>query len=424
MTLILKDATYIDPLTFDFNKCNIFVEEGNNGNILLRKSLNLNRSKKHKIIDCSGKFVTKSFVCGHHHIYSALSRGMPPPPKIPKNFFETLKYIWWNLDRKLDKEMIQASALITGMFAVKNGITFIIDHHSSPNSATDSLFIIAEALEKIGLSHSLCLELSNRDGRKALNNGIAETENYLKYNINALVGLHASFTVGDDLLKKAVLLSEKYNSGIHVHCAEDKIDQRITTLKTGKKVVNRFFNSGALNFSKTILAHCIHIDKEERKLLSKSKANIVINTESNMNNAVGTFTSKGLQERIFLGTDGIHSDMLRSAKAAYFSGRLAENIEFEKPYNRLRYVHKYLNSNRFTGDGDNNLIILNYDSPTPVNKKNFLGHFYFGLESRHIESVISNGKLIVHNKTLTNIDEKEILEISYKTAQKLWKKLI
>jgi len=376
-----------------------------------------------KVIDCTSKLVTKSFACGHHHIYSALALGMPPPPVTPKNFSEILKYVWWELDKKLDAEMIKASALVTGMYCAKNGITFVIDHHSSPFAVEGSLEIIANALEEIGLSHLLCVELSDRNGKEPKEKGLTETENYLKSGRQGLVGLHASFTVGDDLLQKAVLLSEKYNSGIHVHTAEDVIDQQLTIRDYGKRIINRFKDSGVMNFPKTILAHCININIQERELLKKSNVWVVQNSESNMNNNVGRFNSSGLNENIFYGTDGMHSDMLRSAKSAFLTGRETEEIQASTVYKRLRNVHKYLNRNNFRGDGDNNFTILNYDSSTEFNQDNFPGHFIFGVESKHIESVISKGKLIVENKKLTKLNEEEILNISKEMSKKLWSKL-
>ena len=52
---------------------------------------------------------TPGLVCAHHHLYSALARGMPPPPKIATNFQEILEQIWWRLDTALDLEMILRS---------------------------------------------------------------------------------------------------------------------------------------------------------------------------------------------------------------------------------------------------------------------------------------------------------------------------
>jgi len=89
----------------------------------------------------------------------------------------------------------------------------------------NDLTSIADAFDKVGISHLLCLELSDRDGEESKRKGLEETENYLKEKRQGLVGLHASFTIGDELLKKVINLAEKYNSGIHVHCAEDLMDQ-------------------------------------------------------------------------------------------------------------------------------------------------------------------------------------------------------
>jgi cytosine/adenosine deaminase-related metal-dependent hydrolase len=423
MAIYLKNATYVDWKTFEFLKTDIKVSNGENGKIEFIEKTYPVVSDMYKVIDCTGKLVTKSFACGHHHIYSSLAAGMPSPPVPPKNFYEILKYIWWELDKNLDADMIRASALVTGMFCAKNGITFIVDHHSSPFAVEGSLDIIANALDEIGLSHLLCIELSDRDGNLSKEKGLTETENYLKSGRQGLVGLHASFTVGDDLLKKSVTLSEKYKSGIHVHTAEDSIDQEFTVRNHNKRIINRFKDAGVLEFSKTILAHCVNINVQERDVLKETAVWIAQNAESNMNNNVGSFNSYGLNENIFYGTDGMHSDMLRSAKASYLVGREAEEIQAMTVYARLRNIHNYLYKNEFSGDSDNNLVILNYDSPTEINQNNFIGHFIFGIESKHIESVISKGNLIVNKGKLVNKKEEDILELSKEMSKKLWSKL-
>ena len=53
---------------------------------------------------------TPGLVCAHHHLYSALARGMPAPPRTPTNFPEILELVWWRLDRALDLDMIRWSA--------------------------------------------------------------------------------------------------------------------------------------------------------------------------------------------------------------------------------------------------------------------------------------------------------------------------
>ena len=421
MSILLKNTTFIDWETLKFQTTHILIEEGENGKLIFLDEIPDSLSAS-EIIDCTGKFVTKSFAVGHHHVYSALARGMPAPAKNPNNFYEVLEYIWWNIDKALDKEMIEASALTTAIACAKSGSTFVIDHHASPNFIKGSLDVIAKAFDKVGVNHLLCYEITDRDGMDKAEQGLDETEDYIKSK-QGLIGLHAAFTVGDKTMQSAVDLMKKYNSGIHIHVAEDKYDQKYSTENYGKSVVERLNDFGVLDSSKTILGHCLHLDDKEKSLIKNSKAWIVQNTESNLNNNVGYFNSSGLGENIFLGTDGMHSDMLRSAQAAFFVGQGFDNIDFVSGYERFRRVHAYIKANKFSGDGENNLVILDYDSPTELSEDNFLGHFIFGLRERHIQHVISNGKLIVKDKRIISVDEDDILAFSKEQGKRLWRKL-
>jgi len=89
MSLILKNACYIDWESLRLSDTNLRIEEGENGSVEFYPDFNkIAVSPKDEVIDCKGKYVTKSFALGHHHAYSALSRGMPAPKKSPTNFFE------------------------------------------------------------------------------------------------------------------------------------------------------------------------------------------------------------------------------------------------------------------------------------------------------------------------------------------------
>lgn len=420
MAIYLKNVCFIDWKTLEFKSCHLKIDEGKNGSVAFINEQQIDVSKT--VIDCKGKYVTKSFACGHHHIYSALARGMHPPKKSPANFYEILQYVWWTLDKCLDNEMIEASALVTAVSCAKNGVTFVIDHHASPFAVEGSLEIIAKAFDKIGISHLLCYEISDRDGEAVTKKGLAETENYI-INNQGLVGLHASFTVSDKTLDTAVTLAKKYDSGIHIHTAEDKYDEEHCVKNHKSRVIEKLHKHGVLAFPKTILGHCLHVDENERKLIHDSRSWVVQNSESNMNNNVGYFNSHGIGERIMLGTDGIHSDMLRSVKAAFYVGQGFDSIDYPDAYKRFRNVHEYLSVNKFSGDGENNLVVLDYDTPTDFNQNNFYGHFLFGIESRHVQHVISNGKLIVQDGKVLN-KPAGLYEFSKEMGKKLWDKMI
>ena len=85
--IFLKNGTFINWQTLEFSQCDILVDEGPMGQIHFNPD-KVPDTKIH-IIDCSGKYITKSFACGHHHVYSALSRGMNATKKNQKT---SLKY--------------------------------------------------------------------------------------------------------------------------------------------------------------------------------------------------------------------------------------------------------------------------------------------------------------------------------------------
>lgn len=417
MAILLKNATYIEWQTLEFRKTNILVKPGK-VDFFDPASI---PTGVDEVIDCTGKLVTKSFVVGHHHAYSALSRGMNPPRKTPTNFYEILKYVWWTLDKCLSTEMVEYSGLVTAMACAKAGATFAIDHHASPNAVSNSLSTLASAFEKVGVNHLLCYEISDRDGELIAQQGLEETDRYLDKH-QGLVGLHASFTLGDKTLTSAAELMRRHQSGIHIHVAEGLYDQEHCCQNHDQSVIERLNSFGLLSSSKSILVHCLHLSGNERDIIASSPCWVVQNTDSNLNNNVGYFNSKGLGNNLMLGTDGMHSDMLQSMKSAYFVGQNFDPMSPMQAYSRLRNAHRYLSSNNFSGDDESNLLVIDYNSPTPVTPDNFAAHLVFGINSSHIRDVISNGKLIVKNHRLTLVDEEALLIESRKIAAYLWKR--
>ncbi len=418
--MIIKNCLYVDWQTLEFSKCSLKVEEKPKGSVF---KIDKEDPADKNIINAHGKIVTKSFVCAHHHIYSALARGMDPPHSVPQDFSGILKKIWWVLDRSLDGEMIRSSAEVTALYCLKNGVSTVIDHHASPSYPGESLHIIADVFKKAGIEYMLAYELSDRDGPLALEAGLDETRKYLEAGNPGLVGLHASFTAGDELLKMAVELAKKTGSGIHIHAAEDIYDQKHCMETYGKRVIERFDDAGILSMSKSILAHCIHINDHERKLVRDSEAWIVQNPDSNLNNKVGFFNGKEIGDRVMYGTDGMHSDMIKTAQTAWFANTKEDELLPDIVYDRLRNSHIYLSQSGFAGDGNNNLIMLDYDSPTPVNPENFSGHLLYGMENRHIAAHIIQGRLVYESSAVKTLNENEILSESRKQANRLWKQM-
>ena len=100
-----------------------------------------------------------------------------------------------------------------------------------------------------------------------------------------------------------------------------------------------------------------------------------------------------------------------------------DKIDLKGIYQRFRNTQRYLLQNNFNGNAENNLVVLDYKPSTEFNAENFLGHFIFGLESKHVRHVISGGKLIVKDKKVTGVDEDAIMKTSRELSVRLWNKL-
>ena len=159
----------------------------------------INNTKKGKKEenDFGGRVVTLPNVNFHDHFYSRLAKGLPINGPMD-NFLNILKSMWWKLDLVLDEEMIKASAQMSALESIRNGVTYIFDHHASPFTVKNSLSIIADVLEESRLRGVLCFEISDRNGEVITAEEFDESVKFLEdrtnKDIQSLIGLHASFT--------------------------------------------------------------------------------------------------------------------------------------------------------------------------------------------------------------------------------------
>lgn len=249
--------------------------------------------------------VTPGLVCSHHHLYSALARGMPPPPATPTTFLEILEQVWWRLDLALDEEMIRWSAMLGALEALEHGTTAIIDHHSSPNAVEGSLSIIADACAEVGVRVACAYEVTDRNGLDGAARGLEENRRFLADGGRGWVGAHACFTLSDETLDDVTELATDLGVGVHIHVHEGPED-----VGAGDRLAGRAADDW-------LIAHAVYLERD-------LAGTILHNPESNMNNGVGYANPTRFGNPVALGTDGIGADMLGSFRAAYLKHREAD----------------------------------------------------------------------------------------------------
>ncbi|NFN92567.1 putative aminohydrolase SsnA [Clostridium botulinum] len=416
-------------------KDNMILEVGNTDELK-------EKYKDYEFIDAEEKVIMPGLINTHHHIYSAFARGLTLNNPPSKSLIDILENVWWKIDKKLTLEDVKYSTYTTLIECVKNGVTTVFDHHASPMSASRSLFTIADAATHLGIRGVYAYEVSDRDGDEILNEGIEENVNFIKVSnereddmVKGMFGMHASFTLSDESLKKCVNSMKGIDAGYHIHAAEGIDDLNHCLKNNNKRVIERLNDFGILG-EKTICAHCIHINKREIDILKETNTNVVNNPESNMGNAVGCAPVMEMMKNevvVGLGTDGYTSDMFESMKVENIIHKhnlCNSNVGFVETNRMLFENNRNIAGKYFTKPlgilkegAYADLIIVDYNPLTPMNENNLNGHIMFGMSGRGVDTTIINGKVVMKNRQIITVNEDKIFKESRKISGEFWKNL-
>ncbi|MFQ6613839.1 MAG: amidohydrolase family protein, partial [Fidelibacterota bacterium] len=271
-------------------------------------------------IDMEGKTILPGMINAHTHLYSALALGMPPPASPPRNFKEILERIWWPLDRALDRESNRASFAVGLLDHLKQGVTTVVDHHSSPNDTRGVLTELAQLAVQLGMTLSAAFEITDRNGPERFQAGLEENlrfyqEAHHASAIRPLIGLHASFTLSDTSLEAiAEAVKRLPGGGIHIHVSEDQADEEDARNRGYRSVVDRLHHFGLLNRNSLVI-HGVHLNSADFPILKTTGAMLVHNPTSNANNRVGLTPGEIVESlNSGLGTDGMQANLLREAR--------------------------------------------------------------------------------------------------------------
>jgi putative selenium metabolism protein SsnA len=383
-------------------------------------------------------------ICAHTHFYGAYARGMGIPGSAPKDFPEILQKLWFRLDQALDHDSVMYSAYVCIIDAIKHGTTTLIDHHASPDFISGSLDVIAQVVDQTGIRASLCYEVTDRGGEQRLKAGVEENLRFIRLaestrlsggRISALFGLHAGLTLSEETLaycRKANTTS----AGFHIHVAEDPADEYDSLAKSGMRTVDRLNHHGILGRN-SIVAHAVHVDHVETKILAETGTWVTHQPRSNMNNAVGMAQVESMLRagvRLGLGNDGMSNDMWEEWKATYFVHKLwhrdprrmsAADIQQMAIYNNSELATELFQTGKIgviEPGAQADLIFVDYHPYTPLNSGNLPWHIVFGFHSSMITSTMVAGKFLMRDRELLTVDEEKIACEALKTAPNVWKK--
>ncbi|MBS2034338.1 putative aminohydrolase SsnA [bacterium] len=392
-------------------------------------------------LDLQSRVVMPGQINAHDHLYSAFARGISLKDEAPANFLQILQRLWWRLDQALSSQDCYLSSLLGFTEAVQRGVTTVVDHHASPACIDGSLDRLAEAAQQVGLRACLCYETTDRHGEAGARQGVMENLRFARHcqssadgRLAAALGLHASITVDSRTLSLA-LTEWPEDVPVHVHVAEDMCDVEHSLKTYGRPPLQRLLEEG-LKDRPVWAAHCIHLQPHEKDLLAVHGVTVMHNPRSNMNNAVGCAPVQELLERgvpVALGTDGMSQDPAEDARAlAVIHKHQAADprgFAWENIYRVAFLEPARLASARFGRKlgvievgAEADLMVLDYDPPTPLTGGNFLGHWLFGMGTAPVWGTWVAGDCVFFKGQVAGVDAADLKARCRAAAENLWER--
>ncbi len=226
------------------------------------------------------------------------------------------------------------------------------------------------------------------------------------------------------------------NAGIHIHVAEDLVDEIDSINKSGVRVVQRLKNFGLLG-NNSIIVHGVHLDEEEIAIIKNSGSWVSHQPRSNMNNAVGLpevekMINMGIP--VCLGNDGFSNAMwdewrtcylvykLRNKDPRSMNGNLITQMGAQNNAELATHYFKNQLIGRILPGYKADLILVDYHPITEINQNNIPWHIIFGFRDSMVTDTMVNGNWLMNNKKLNYLDEIEISKKGLELSKKVWQR--
>ncbi|NLJ39592.1 MAG: putative aminohydrolase SsnA [Candidatus Atribacteria bacterium] len=396
------------------------------------------------IFDAGAKILMPGMICAHTHFYGLFSRGLNIPGTSPRNFTEILNKLWWPLDSSLEIEDVKYCALVCLIDAIKHGTTTLFDHHASPNCVEGSLDAICDAFYQTGVRGIVSYEVTDRYGDLGTTQSINENSRIIKKIetieerqrlVNASFGVHAGLTISNKTLE-LIKANLPKGHGIHIHVAEDASDEEDSIKKSGLRVIERLEKYGLIG-KDSILVHGVHLNDKEMEIIKEKEAWITHQPRSNMNNAVGIPDIEkmlGLGIKVCLGNDGFSNAMWDEWRTCYLvhkiekrdpqsmKGNLITKIAIENNSKLATHLFKNQLIGKIQPDYQADLILVDYQPITEMNKNNLPWHILFGFRDSMVTHTMVKGKWLMKDREIVGLSENEIYVKALELSKNVWKR--
>ena len=272
---------------------------------------NLDPAGVDRVVDATGRVVIPGFVQTHVHLCQTLFRGKGDDLEL----LDWLRKRIWPLEAAHDEESIYYSAMLGIGELLQSGTTTIVDmetvHH------TDSAFQAISASGIRAISGKVMMDRKGSDIPLPLQE---ETSASLQESVDLLEKWHnhdngriryafsPRFVISctDELLREVARLSSHYGVNVHTHASENLGEIELVEQMTGMRNIAYLDHIGLAN-ERLILAHCIWLDDNEKRIIRERGVHVSHCPGSNLKLASGIAEVPDMLDTsisVSLGADG------------------------------------------------------------------------------------------------------------------------
>ncbi|MBU3181770.1 8-oxoguanine deaminase [Clostridium psychrophilum] len=444
-SIFFKNIRYLVTCDDDdnlFENINMYIE---NGEI---KYIGNEFKSANEIIDATDMVMYPGLINTHHHLYQIFSRNIPQVQNM--ELFPWLKYLY-EIWKNINSDVIMYSSLCGMGELLKTGCTTCFDHHyvfpKNQNNLIESQF---EAAKMIGIrmyASRGSMSLSVKDGGLPPDTVVQTVEEILKDSDRLVKKFHdksrfsmrqvaiapcSPFSVSQTLMIESAKLARKLGVRLHTHLAETKDEENFTVEKFNMRPLEYMESLGWLG-SDVWFAHGIHFNDNELKLLASTGTGIAHCPISNMKLSSGIAKIPKmlkLNVPVGLGVDGSASNdgsnMLEEMRVAFLLHRLNSSKNAPTGYDILKIATR--GSAKVLGRNDIGKLSVGMAGDLFMIKLNRLELIGADLDPKsllstvgfkgNVDYTIVNGKVVVKDGILVNIDEEKIYNESHVVAKK------
>ena len=377
-------------------------------------------------INAKNMLVMPGLVNTHTHLAMSIFRGY----KTDKKLMDWLEDAIFPVEEKLQPDDIYWNSYLSCLEMIKSGTTTCNDMYFGMNKTV-------EAINDTGLRAVVAWCIKD----DAIKDKIEKTREYArKYNqdsnskIKIFVSADAPHTCNPDTIQLCVDLAKELNTGLHIHLSET-IDEETKIQSRYAKRSTEYLNDLNAFDVPVVLAHGIYVSDSDIEILKTIKGGISHNPISNCKLSSGICDVAKLRANgitIGLGTDGIGStttmDMFEEMKtAAYLQKVNATESNVFSAYDILKMAT--IDGAKVLGMDDQigtlepgkkaDLIFIKTDKPHMCQANDVCHNLVYSSNGADVESVMIDGKLIMQNRKMINIDEKQVMRQVKKIAKRL-----